>query len=267
MSATRQRRRAPPRRGTGEGATLQQEWGGGSRGEPEPDRSRTEGEGGVLRKMAVVMELKRLIRIAEQLYPCDGKRYAGLLALSPRNGDIPASVLFVSEAPGLKGAGSTGIPFFTLRNEQSANRFAKLMMKIGADCDAKQGWCGHGVFVTDVVLRNPVETGRNGLRNRGLTRAEVKASLGLLRNQIGLVRPRVVVAVGKQACRALSELLACDVKIDGVFHDVPGEDFTVVGCPHPSPRNNARPHLRVVQEEVFGKLAVFLSAGVGQGFG
>ena len=204
------------------------------------------------------MKLEQLVRVADRLYPCDGKYYAGPLALSQKNGDIPARLLFVSEAPGLKGAGSTGIPFFTLRTEQSAVRFAKLMGLLGADCDAERGWRGHGVFVTDVVLRNPVESGRNGLKNRGLTRAEVRSSLGLLREQIALVRPRVVVAVGKQACRALSELLGVGVKIDGRFKDAPGRDFKVVGCPHPSPYNNARPNLLAVQEKVFRRLASML---------
>lgn len=202
--------------------------------------------------------LAALTKEAERLYPADGVRYAGPLALSEKNGDIPAVILFVSEAPGLKGAGSTGIPFFTRRNEQSANRFAKLMLTLGADCDSERGWQGHGIFVTDVVLRNPVERGRNGFRNRRLTRGEVRSSLSLLSEQIKLVKPRVVVAVGKQACRALSDLLSCRVAIDGQFYDVPGEKFKVVGCPHPSPHNNARPDLLARQEAIFNKLRSYL---------
>jgi uracil-DNA glycosylase family 4 len=168
--------------------------------------------------------------------------------------------MFVGEAPGLKGAGATGIPFFTLRNEQSANRFAKLMSALGADCDQEQGWQGHGVFVTDVVLRNPVERGNGGgLKNRGLTALEVRESLGLLGRQVDVIRPRVIVALGRKACQALSKLYPCPLDIDGVFHQPRGKTFKLVGCPHPSPHNNARKEMLALQETVFGQLRKMLS--------
>ncbi len=202
-------------------------------------------------------QLSQLISEAEKLYPKDGRRYAGPLALSEKNGDIPADILFIGEAPGRLGAGSTGIPFFTRQNEQSANRFVALMAHLGADCDGENGWRGHDVFVTDVVLRNPVQQGARGLKNRPLTRDEVRVSLELLRRQIVLVRPRMIVALGKKACRALSMLFDCELTIDGCFHEVKGESFRIVGCPHPSPLNG-QARLRVVQEEVFRKLRTSL---------
>ena len=203
--------------------------------------------------------LDNLVSEAEVLYPADGEQYAGPLALSAKNGDIPARIMLIGEAPGLKGAGSTGIPFFTYKNEQSANRFAKLMLRLGADCDFERGWRGHRIFVTDVVLRNPVERGRNGsLRNRGLTRSEVRGSLKLLEKQIDLVRPELLVGIGKRACQALSELLEIPITIDGLLHDLPRDQLKVVGCPHPSPHNNARADLLAIQEKVFQQLADYL---------
>ena len=198
-------------------------------------------------------QLSQLISEAEKLYPPDGRYYAGPLALSEKNGDIPAAMLFIGEAPGRLGAGFTGIPFFTRQNEQSANRFAAFMAQLEADCDGENGWRGHGVFVTNVVLRNPVQQGTRGLKNRPLTRDEVKTSLELLRRQIALVRPRIIVALGKKACRALSMLFHCELTIDGCFHEVNGESFRIVGCPHPSPLN-VGPRLRATQEVVFRKL-------------
>ncbi len=194
----------------------------------------------MIRTAPAVDQLSQLISEAEKLYPKDGRRYAGPLALSAKNGDIPAAILFIGEAPGRLGAGSTGIPFFTRQNEQSANRFAALMATLGADCDGENGWRGHGVFVTDVVLRNPVQQGARGLKNRPLTRNEVKASLELLRRQIALVRPRIIVALGKKACRALSMLFDCEPTIDGCVHEVEGESFRLVGWLVPSNRQRPR---------------------------
>lgn len=160
--------------------------------------------------------IAELIKEANKIYQ-DNNRYAGPLALSDKNGDIPAKIFFVSEAPGRLGAGATGIPFFSLKNEQSAKRFGILMAKLGIDCDVNRGWKGHNVFVTDVILRNPVEPGANGLRNRRITNYEIKLSLGLLQKQIELVNPEIIVAVGKKAAEALSELSDCKIEIDGKF--------------------------------------------------
>lgn len=201
----------------------------------------------------VKMTLEQLVSEASKLHPNDGRRYIGPLALSQKNGDIPASVLFVSEAPGLRGAGSTGIPFFSLQNEQSALRFGKLMAMLGVDCDMGNGWRGHGIFVTDVVLRNPIRQGRRGFTNRSITSAEIQEAIGLLGRQIALVRPKIVVGVGQKACRALAGLFSCDVTIDGRFHRV-ADGLTLVGCPHPSPHNNRRKDLLKIQELLFRQL-------------
>ena len=49
--------------------------------------------------MSAETVLAQLVQEAEALY-ADAKRYAGPIALSERNGDIPASILFIGEAPG-----------------------------------------------------------------------------------------------------------------------------------------------------------------------
>jgi uracil-DNA glycosylase family 4 len=198
------------------------------------------------------MDLRELILLADKAFPNDGVNFSGPLALSPKNGDIPSNIIIIGEAPGRLGAGHTGIPFFSTRNEQSAARFSKLMAELGADCDAENGWQGHGVFVTDVVLRHPVRMGKKENINRGTTKAELRASLELLRLQIALLLPRVIVALGRKACWAVSELYEREVKIDGQFHQISG--IEIVGCPHPSPHVTSKKNLVKIQDEVFETL-------------
>jgi len=208
--------------------------------------------------MSDARKLGAIIRHARKLFPNDGKRYRGPLALSVRNGDVPSAIMFVAEAPGRLGAGSTGIPFYSERGARSAKRFADLIGRLGADCDSQNGWQGHDVFVTDVVLRAPMYS-PGDRRNRGISRREINASLPLLKEQIGVVRPRIVVALGAKACRALSTLFGCEVGIDGRIRSLPRKGLDLVGCPHPSPQNMGELRFVRIQDRVFRKLFTYLN--------
>ena len=62
----------------------------------------------MVKKSLEAIGIADLIAEGERLYPAHDTRYAGPLALSQKNGDIPSRILFVGEAPGLKGAGENG---------------------------------------------------------------------------------------------------------------------------------------------------------------
>jgi uracil-DNA glycosylase len=100
------------------------------------------------------------------------------------------------------------------------------------------------------------------LLNRGLTGADLRGSVELLRLQLDLLRPRVIVGLGTHACRALSALSGVSVRVDGAFRRVSRRDSTLgldvmlAGCPHPSPLNFL-PERRAVQERVFARLRRF----------
>jgi uracil-DNA glycosylase family 4 len=110
--------------------------------------------------------------------------------LSPKNGDVGSSVMFVAEAPGRFGAEITGVP---LCGDRTGDRFEELLRAMN--------WSRSTVFVTNAVLCNP----RNGQGNNDVpTAKEVKQCSGFLRRTIDVVNPLLVIALGRVALAALS---------------------------------------------------------------
>jgi uracil-DNA glycosylase family 4 len=143
-------------------------------------------------------------------------------ALSRENGPVPCSIMLVGEAPGRLGAGRTGVPF-TL--DVAARRLERLMEAAGlARTD---------VFITNALLCAPLDGRR---RNRTPCVSEVRACSGWLERQIDLVDPKVVVAMGTVALKALALIEAHGLSLSRVGEPVPWRGRTLVAAYHPGAR-------------------------------
>ncbi len=108
--------------------------------------------------------------------------------LSRAAGPLSASLMFIGEAPGRLGADSSGIPF---HGDQAGHNFEDLLSFVGLDRSK--------VFITNAVLCNPRSDSGN---NATPSRSEIANCSNYLREQIDLVRPRVVATLGAVALEA-----------------------------------------------------------------
>lgn len=100
--------------------------------------------------------------------------------------------MFVGEAPGRLGADASGIPF---HGDQTGHNFEELLRFVGLDRSQ--------VFITNAVLCNPrTEDGHNATPKK----SEVANCSGYLREQIDLVRPKVIATLGAIALEALEHV-------------------------------------------------------------
>jgi uracil-DNA glycosylase family 4 len=134
---------------------------------------------------------------------CASMAYSHVLGAA--NGPVPGRVMFVGEAPGRRGAGRSGVPFV---GDESGKRFEALLAHAGLRRD--------DAFITNAVLCNPLDL--EG-RNRRPLRSEVERCLPFLREQIEVVQPEVVVALGQVALDALGRIEAHGLRL----RDVGGE--------------------------------------------
>lgn len=165
--------------------------GGFRGGNPTPGAGSPLLEGGTRIPLPLVTRWERfndLVRMVQGCRACpgmDGRRRV----LSINNGGVPASVMFVAEAPGKDGADRTGMP---LNGDPSGANFETLLQSIG--------WTRDMVFITNAVLCNP----RDGEgKNRAPADEEVRNCSFHLADQIRLVAPRVIVTLGRAALNAL----------------------------------------------------------------
>jgi uracil-DNA glycosylase family 4 len=105
-------------------------------------------------------------------------------------GDLNAELFFVGEAPGRLGADKTEVPF---HGDATGRNFEDLM--------AFAGISRNDIFVTNAVLCNPKDESGN---NSTPTLVEASNCQPFLKRQIELVNPKIVVALGATALRALA---------------------------------------------------------------
>ncbi|HEU4792169.1 MAG TPA: uracil-DNA glycosylase [Nitrolancea sp.] len=143
--------------------------------------------------------------------------------LGPTNGPVPAEVMLIGEAPGRLGAARTGVPF---SGDQSARNLARLLNAAG--------WTRDDVFLTNAVLCHPrTETGGN----RRPDRSEVRRCSGWLREQIAIVDPVVVGALGIVALDALALIEPHNGELRrDAGKAIPWNGRLLVPLYHPSPR-------------------------------
>lgn len=106
----------------------------------------------------------------------------------PGTGKPRADLLFVGEAPGRHGADKSGVPF---TNDRSGQLFRRVLIRLE---EVHKGPLS--AYVTNAVKCNPTD---GGGRNRPPSRAEVANCSGFLKREIAIVRPQVIVPLGRLA--------------------------------------------------------------------
>ncbi|HVC43796.1 MAG TPA: uracil-DNA glycosylase [Candidatus Binataceae bacterium] len=106
----------------------------------------------------------------------------------PGDGAAPAAIAFVGIAPGRLGGDRTGLPFTGDRSGEVLRRMID-RAALGP------------VFVTNLVRCNPRDAGG---RNRDPSPREIANCRGHLDAELALVRPRIVVCLGRLAWRELA---------------------------------------------------------------
>ena len=112
--------------------------------------------------------------------------------LSDLNGPLGASVMFIGEAPGRKGADRTRIPF---SGDQSGRNLDRYLASIPLKREQ--------IFITSAALCNPRTTAGT---NRKPTLTEVGNCSDFLKRTIELVDPQVIVTLGSVALEALKRI-------------------------------------------------------------
>jgi uracil-DNA glycosylase family 4 len=112
--------------------------------------------------------------------------------LSGSVGSLDAKIMFIGEAPGRRGADSSGIPF---HGDRAGNNFEALLEFSGLNRS--------DIFVTNAVLCNPKDSKGN---NAPPNKTEVKNCSAFLRRQIELVNPKIVTTLGGTALNAVNLL-------------------------------------------------------------
>ena len=147
----------------------------------------------------------------------------GCPILTPLNGPVPADLMLIGEAPGRLGAARTGVPFC---GDQSARNLVRLL--------EIAGWTRDEVFLTNAVLCHPrTETGTN--RRPG--RSEIRRCSRWLDEQIAVVDPIVIGALGVVALEALGLIEPHDVELRrDAGKKIPWNDRLLMPLYHPSSR-------------------------------
>ena len=186
----------------------------------------------------------------KRLYDAEGLRIAAVGDdrgdyQNPVFGEGPDSpgVMFIGEAPGGEEAAS-GHPFVGKAGRQLDQLLA------GAGIDRSR------VYVTNAVKFRPVNRKPRSVSNRTPSGAEVKAGLSLLKSEIGLLRPRVIVTLGNTPLKAVSAIAGLDKLTVGDVHGKPieisinGHSCTLVPQYHPASVIYNRALLDVLAEDI-----------------
>jgi uracil-DNA glycosylase len=143
--------------------------------------------------------------------------------LSRLNGSLKPKVFFIAEAPGRLGADRTRRPFF---GDRSGENFQRLLDSIGLERNE--------VYITNSVMCSPRSAADT---NRRPTKVEIRNCGELLSEQIDLLQPKLIAAVGSVALTALKSI--CDHKF--TLREHAGQSLqwngrTLVPLYHPSPQ-------------------------------
>jgi len=120
----------------------------------------------------------------------------------PGEGSLDSSLMFIGEAPGAR-EDATGRPFVGA----AGKLLTQLIESIGLSRDE--------VYITNVVKCRPPQ-------NRDPQADEIYTCLPYLRRQINIIRPRVIVTLGRHATKTVFELAGIPF---GSMTRVHGEEF------------------------------------------
>src|SRR6476646_4352191 len=143
-------------------------------------------------------QFKELVREAATCTLCPAM--CGRTAvLSELNGSLDATIMFIGEAPGRKGADRTRVPF---SGDQSGANFDRFLRSIALQREQ--------IFITSAALCNPrTESGAN----RRPTRKELTNCSEFLRRTIEIVNPKIVVTLGSVALEALKRIQSHELNL------------------------------------------------------
>jgi DNA polymerase len=142
-------------------------------------------------------------------------------------GCCTANVLLIGEAPGAEEA-KLGRPFSGRAGRQLDALFASF------------GVARENAYITNVVKYRPVVRSERSVRNRTPKPAEVESALPLLRREIELLRPRVVLTLGNTPLKAVFRLCGETPGTIGILHGtrIPlrmgGVSFVLIPLYHPA---------------------------------
>jgi uracil-DNA glycosylase family 4 len=151
-------------------------------------------------------------------------------------GNIDAELMFVGEAPGAE-EDAQGEPF--------VGRAGQLLNKM----IATMGYQRSDVYIANILKCRP-DTPDQTSGNRAPTAAEMESCRPCLYEQIEIVAPRAIVALGATAMRGLLDVAEPIGKLRGQWHDFRG--VPVMATYHPSYllRNQAPSERRKVWEDL-----------------
>lgn len=163
--------------------------------------------------------------------------------------DAPA-VLLVGEAPGGEEA-ARGRPFVGKAGKQ----LNELLGAAGIDRSS--------VYVTNAVKFRPVNRKARSISNRTPSGAELKAGLPLLKSELELLRPAVIVTLGNTPLKAVSAIAGLDRLTVGEAHGkrievrLNGYECTLIPQYHPASVIYNRSLLEVLGEDI-RELGIFI---------
>lgn len=183
-----------------------------------------------------MVEALRTLRLAEGCRRCPAlvanrRRIVHGYGPPPEEGAV--AVLFVGEAPGIRGGDVTGVPF---TRDRSGRRLQQVLIRLGlsAETDPAVEEPRLRCSITNVVRCNPPG-------NRTPSRTEIESCLPYLWQEIDIWQPRIVVPVGNVAARAIIPRLAGQAAppIGRCHAQVLGSRPLVVPMRHPARSPNA----------------------------
>lgn len=142
--------------------------------------------------------------------PLHRERTQGVFGVGNREADW----LFIGEAPGAEE---------DRRGEPFVGRAGQLLDSILAAA----GHSRDSVYIANIIKSRPP-------RNRDPEAAEIEACLPYLRRQIELIRPRIVMLVGRVSAQTLLDTTAPLGKLRGQVHRLPGFGIPAVVTYHPA---------------------------------
>ena len=152
-------------------------------------------------------------------------------------------VMFIGEAPGGEEA-ATGRPFVGKAGKQ----LNELLTEAGIDRSR--------VYVTNAVKFRPVNRKPRSVSNRTPSGAELRAGLPLLRAEIELLKPMVIVTLGNTPLKAVSAIAGLDKLTIGDVHGKPvgisisGHRCTLIPQYHPASVIYNRSLMDVLAEDI-----------------
>ncbi|OMD93552.1 uracil-DNA glycosylase [Paenibacillus odorifer] len=139
--------------------------------------------------------------------------------------DIEKPIMFIAEAPGRLGAEISRIPLY---GDQTGKNFEELLLR--SELNRQQ------CYITNAVLCVPIDARGN---NSTPKESEIRNCSSFLLEQIQIIKPRLVVTLGKSALMSLYKIRKHQIKLPKVnekpsVHDWNG--FKVLALYHPSPK-------------------------------